>query len=409
MTQPTGPEATANLELNEAELPAGYRFAGVACGIKASGRADLSLLVSDQPVVAAGVFTTNQVVAAPVLLCKARTPSATVRAVVVNSGNANACTGKQGEADAQQMTQWVAEKLGIADDAVLVMSTGVIGHTLPMTKIEQGIAAAHQQLAASPDAFHLAADAILTTDKSRKVASRTVKIGKQSYHIAGMAKGAGMISPNMATMLATVITDAPLSPEDAQSLLATSADLSFNRVSVDGHTSTNDTLLLLAHASPKPLAEDDLQVFQNALTEMCIELAKQLPADGEGAKHVLQLTVSGAASDEDAAVIARTVAASPLVKTALTGGDPNWGRIVSAAGYAGPPISVPQTCLTILNTPVFTDGQPVAFDAAKLSEAMKAEPFVSVRLVVGSGPGQAKFWASDLTTDYVEFNSLYTT
>ncbi len=409
MTKPTGSQVTARLELEQADLPAGYRFAGVACGIKASGRADLSLIVSDQPVVAAGVFTTNQVVAAPVLLCKARTPSAAVRAVVVNSGNANACTGKQGEADAQQMTQWVADRLGIDAGAVLVMSTGVIGHALPMPKIQQGIAAAHQQLAASPDAFHRAADAILTTDKTRKLASRTVTIGKQTYQIAGMAKGAGMISPNMATMLATVMTDAPLAPQDAQSLLATAADLSFNRVSVDGHTSTNDTLLLLAQSSPEPLVEDDLQIFANALTEMCIELAKQLPADGEGTKHVLQLTVSGAASDEDAAVIARTVAASPLVKTALTGGDPNWGRIVSAAGYAGPPINVAQTCLTILDTPVFAEGQPVAFNAAELSQAMKAEPFVSVRLVVGSGPGQAKFWASDLTTDYVQFNSLYTT
>ncbi|SRR6056297_38120 len=395
--------------LTEDQLPAGFRFAGVPCGIKASGRPDLTLIVADRPVVAAGVFTTNQIVAAPVLLCKARTPSASVRAVVVNSGNANACTGKQGEADAYQMTQWVAEQIGAPADAVLVMSTGIIGHALPMDKVRQGIAEAHAQLAATPSGFAAAADAILTTDKARKVSAKNVTIGDQTYRICGMAKGAGMIAPNMATMLAAVLTDAPLAPEDAQSLLATAADGSFNRVSVDGHTSTNDTLLLLAQASPQPLAGDDLETFRAALHAMCVELAKQLPADGEGAKHVLQLSVTGAVNDNDAEVIARAVGASPLVKTAITGGDPNWGRIVSAAGYAGPPIMVSQTSLSILGTTVFAQGQPVPFDAAALSRAMQAAPFVEVALVVGDGPGKTDFWASDLTTHYVEFNSLYTT
>ncbi|WP_153556519.1 bifunctional glutamate N-acetyltransferase/amino-acid acetyltransferase ArgJ [Roseimaritima sediminicola] len=390
-------------------LPDGYRYAGVACGLKASGRADLSLIVSDQPVVAAGVYTTNQVVAAPVVWCRRRTPSDQIRAVVVNSGNANACTGQQGERDARQMAQWAAEQIGAEPETVLVMSTGVIGQHLPMEKVQQGIAAAGGQLQRSPEAFARSADAILTTDKSRKVAAREVVVEGRTYRIAAMAKGAGMISPNMATMLATVLTDAPLRPDVAQQLLRAAADVSFNRVSVDGHTSTNDTLLLLARAGQTPLEGAALETFSAALTELCIELAQQLPADGEGAQHVLQLTVAGAGSDQDAAKIARAVAASPLVKTAVTGGDPNWGRVVSAAGYAGPKIDVAKTCLEIIDTTVFRDGQPVAFDAAALSAAMKAAAVVPMRLVVGSGAGEATFWASDLTTEYVEFNSLYTT
>lgn len=401
--------ATSTPALAANDLPPGYRFAGIACGIKASGKPDLALIVADQAVVAAGLYTTNQVVAAPVLLCRSRTPTDGVRAVVINSGNANACTGTQGEHDAMQMTQQVAEALGVPVESVLVMSTGVIGQTLPMDKITVGIGRVCTGLDHQQAAFHAAADAILTTDKTRKVAARSLTIGADTYRIAGMCKGAGMIAPNMATMLSVVLTDAPLSVEAAQRVLAFAVRHSFNRVSVDGHTSTNDTIILLARQSDQPLDALAVGQFQDVLTELCIELAKQLPADGEGALHVLQLKVSGAICETDAEQIARVVAASPLVKTAITGGDPNWGRIVSAAGVAGPKIDVSRTCLTILGVPVFLSGQPVAFDNVSLSQAMRAATLVDCELQVGDGPGEAVFWASDLTCDYVEFNSLYTT
>ena len=224
-----------------------------------------------------------------------------------------------------------------------------------------------------------------------------------------MAKGAGMIAPNMATMLSVVVTDAPLSPEVAATVLATAANLSFNRVSVDGHTSTNDTLLLLASGEGESLAGDALDQFQASVNALCIELAKQLVADGEGATHVMAIEVSGAACEADAATIARTVAASPLVKTAITGGDPNWGRIVSAAGYADAKITPEKTSLKICGVTIYQDGTPQTFNERSLSEKMKAAAEVSIELQVGSGPGQAEYWSSDLTCDYVRFNSEYTT
>ena len=218
-----------------------------------------------------------------------------------------------------------------------------------------------------------------------------------------------MIAPNMATMLSVVLTDAPLSAESAKDILATAANLSFNRVSVDGHTSTNDTLLLLSSGEGEPLSGKSLDQFQSAITELCIKLAKKLVADGEGATHVMAIRVHGAESDDAAELIAKTVAASPLVKTAITGGDPNWGRIVSAAGYAGPKIDPSKTSLKICNVLIYQDGTPQSFDAKPLSETMKAAADVVIDLQVGSGEGDATYWSSDLTCDYVRFNSEYTT
>jgi glutamate N-acetyltransferase/amino-acid N-acetyltransferase len=315
-------------------LPIGFRFAGVSCGIKPSRKLDLSLVVCDREVQAAGVYTQNQIVAPPVLLCRERTPSSRIRAVVTNSGNANACTGEAGREDAQEMSQQVASRVGCDPSQVLVMSTGVIGRRLPMEQIRQGIDAAYEKLDSRPDAFRLAADAICTTDQSQKVVFREFVVGDQSYRIAAMAKGAGMIAPNMATMLALVLTDAPLTSDQVVSALRQAAKQSFNRISVDGHTSTNDTMLLLASGCGDSLEGSSLETFQSELNALSIELAKLIVADGEGATHVMAIRVEGAASDDDAEVIARTVGASPLVKTAITGGDPNWGRIVSAAGYA---------------------------------------------------------------------------
>lgn len=392
------------------KLPKGYRFAGVACGIKASEKPDVSLVVCDVPAVASGVYTQNQVVAAPVQICRQRTPSETIRAVVTNSGNANACTGQQGQSDALAMCQQVASLLDSKPESVLVMSTGVIGHHLPMPKVSEGIEQAYQSLGDQEDDFTRAADAILTTDKSRKIASTELTLDGQTIRIAAMAKGAGMINPNMATMLALIITDAKLTPQQASYFAKSVADATFNRVSVDGHTSTNDTQLLLANgASDVAIMEENEQHFLEALLSVTQPLATALAADGEGARRTMNVQVSGAASDEDAELIARTVGASPLVKTALTGCDPNWGRIVSAAGYAGPKIEPDRTCLSIEGYELYRDGAPTAFDEAAVSEAIKNREQVDVQLVVGTGPGNSNHIASDLTTDYVTFNSEYTT
>ncbi|KAA1257690.1 Arginine biosynthesis bifunctional protein ArgJ [Rubripirellula obstinata] len=390
-------------------IPSGFRFAATACGIKKSGKLDLSLIVADRPVRGAGVYTTNQIVAAPVLISQSRTPSSEIRAIVTNSGNANACTGDQGTQDALAMTAQVANKIGCDPDGVLVMSTGIIGHALPMEKVTAGIDAATEALSDSESSFLSAADGILTTDVDRKVVSTQIKIDGQTYTIAAMAKGAGMIAPNMATMLGVVLTDAPLSANVAADVLKTAANLSFNRVSVDGHTSTNDTLLLLSSGEGEFLDGDELDQFQYRVNEVCIDLAKKLVADGEGATHVMAINVTGAANEADAELIAKTVAASPLVKTAITGGDPNWGRIVSATGYAGPKIDPTKTSLKICSVTIYRDGSPEPFDAKSLSESMKSNPEVEIELRVGTGPGQAKYWSSDLTCDYVRFNSEYTT
>jgi glutamate N-acetyltransferase/amino-acid N-acetyltransferase len=390
-------------------LPSGFRFAGVSCGIKPSRKLDLSLVVCDRDVQAAGVYTQNQIVAPPVLLCRDRTPSSRIRAVVTNSGNANACTGEAGREDALEMSQRVASRVGCDPSQVLVMSTGVIGRRLPMDQVRQGIDAAYEKLDSCPDAFRLAADAICTTDQSQKVVFREFAVGDQSYRIAAMAKGAGMIAPNMATMLALVLTDAPLTTDQVAASLHQAAKRSFNRISVDGHTSTNDTMLLLASGRGDSLDGSALEVFQGELNALSIELAKLIVADGEGATHVMAIRVEGAASDDDAEVIARTVGASPLVKTAITGGDPNWGRIVSAAGYAQAAIEPDKTCLKVCGQTIYDRGTPLSFDAAILSREMRSSPEVSIELRVGDGPGEATCWASDLTTDYVRFNSEYTT
>ncbi len=390
-------------------LPTGFRFAGATAKIKASGKPDISLIVTDKPVCGAGVFTQNKIVAAPVVLSRSRTPSSNIRAIITNSGNANACTGEGGDRDAIQMCKLVAEKIGCDESNVLVMSTGVIGRPLPMDKINHGIDLAYEALGSEPSNFIAAADAICTTDAYRKVAASSITIGSKPIRIVAMAKGAGMIAPNMATMLAVIVTDASLSPEDTQKLLVDTADQSFNCISVDGHTSTNDTLLLLSSGTDEPLAGASLEQFATELKRLAIGLAKQIVADGEGATHVLNMHVCGAFDNASAKRIAKMICESPLVKCAITGGDPNWGRIVSAAGYCGEPLSPELTTLDVCGTTIYENGTPLAFDAAALSKKMKSQMDVQLDLRVGTGPGEATYYASDLTTDYVKFNSEYTT
>lgn len=396
--------------MNSSDLPGGFRFAGVACGIKPSGKPDLSLIVGDRRLVASGVYTQNQVVAAPVQICRSLTPSDRIRAVVTNSGNANACTGQQGNLDAIEMCRSVAEQISASEAEVLVMSTGVIGRPLPMDRVKAGIKNSAAKLGSGIDDFQAASDAILTTDHARKADCRKYELGDQTIRIAAMAKGAGMIAPNLATMLAVVMTDAELAPQQSQRILREVASKSFNCVSVDGHTSTNDTLLLLSSgASGVRIDESNEKDFIRALTEISCGLARQLVADGEGATHVMKIRVVGAEDDASAAIIARTIGASPLVKTAISGGDPNWGRIVSAAGYADAKINPHQTSLKLAGTEIYHNGVPAKFDAAEVSKAIKANKEVEMDLFVGNGPGTAVHWASDLTVEYVRFNSEYTT
>lgn len=410
--------------------PLGFTFTGVAAGIKKTGAADLALLVSDRPCAAAAVFTQNAFPAAPVLYDRALVAenSASLRAVVINAGCANACTGDLGLLDAAQMAQAVETTLGLPQRSVAVMSTGVIGPRLPMGKIIAGIQAAAGQLSPDPDGWTAASRAIMTTDTRPKVAFREVA----GARIFGMCKGAGMIHPNMATMLATIVTDAVVEPAELAEMLRAAVDVSFNAISIDGDTSTNDTMLLLANGASETRFLERTG-FLTALTDLCVNLAQQIVRDGEGATKFITIRVEGAASDADAKKAAKAVANSPLVKTAFYGGDANWGRILAAVGYSGAKVDPGKTNLWIAagegtgHAPVQDDrnltdrpgagglplqlvraGQPLQYseDAAA---AIFAEPEITVTVTLGVGEGAATIWTCDLSHDYVDINGHYRT
>ncbi len=394
------------------KVPQGFQLAGVPTGVKQdSSQEDLTLIVCRDGAVTAGMYTTNLICAAPVKLDRTRTPSEDIRVVVVNSGNANACTGEQGDVDALRMTRLAAAACGSDPQRALVMSTGIIGEALAMDKIAAGITAAAGCLGNGESAWMAASRGILTTDKTPKVAGRQIQLGDHTIRLAGMAKGAGMIGPKMATMLAVVMTDAALDPADAQSLLKDTVDRTFNCISVEGHMSTNDTVLLLASgkASPGPVSGDDLKAFFDALTDLCTDLARAIPADGEGATHLIVIDVSGCEDNDDAFRVAKTIADSPLVKTAVTGCDPNWGRIVSAAGYAGVSFQPAEVDLSLNGTLLYKQGKPVEFAAAAVSAGMREHFETRVDLSLGSGPGKCRFYTSDLTTEYIHINADYHT
>jgi len=394
------------------QVPKGFRLAGVHCGIKSHpARRDLTLVVSDTPAVAAGVYTQNLVYAAPVALDRQRTPSDRIRAVVINSGNANACTGERGLQDARRMAELAAGACGAEEDQALVLSTGIIGQYLPMDKIAQGIDAAASQLGSDEDSLISAARGMMTTDTVHKLAGRTLSSGGARVQITGMAKGAGMIGPNMATMLAVVLTDAALEPGVAQSQLARAVNESFNCISVEGHMSTNDTVLLLANgaADPKPPTVDGLARFGRALGEVCTELARSIPDDGEGTSHLVTIEVSGCPSREAARQIAKTVADSVLVKTAIAGADPNWGRIVSAAGYAGVPFDPAGLSLRVNGFLLYRAGAPVPFDAEAAADSIRQNRDTLIQIELSEGDQASRFWTTDLTVDYVRLNADYHT
>lgn len=396
-------------------LPAGFKASGTTCGIKQSRKPDLSLFVSDLPATVAGVFTTNRVVGAPVMVGRERVPAEGARAVILNSGNANACTGEQGLNDARQMTGDVAAELGCLPEQVLVCSTGIIGVHLPMDIISSGIPAAVAALDSSDRAFEEAAVAMMTTDTFCKQFAIDVELSTGPVRVSGAAKGAAMIGPNMATMLCVLMTDAGLSVDQCDRLLRNGVNRTFNCITVEGHESTSDTVLFFANgaAGATPDTPEDLETLQSAVTSVCEKLATEIIRDAEGAHHFVTVDVTGFATRDGAAKVAKEICESALVKTAIAGNDPNWGRITSAAGYAGVAFDVEHLSLVINDTEVYRAGTPVQFDEAALSDQMRDNREVCLTLNLDGGPESGtesvRFWTSDLTTEYVRLNSEYTT
>lgn len=391
--------------------PQGFLAAGVKAGIKKSGKEDVALIVSKVPAAAAAVFTQNTMAAASVIISRENTIKGNIRAIVVNSGCANACTGEQGLIDARLMVSTTANLLGIPENEVLVSSTGVIGVTLPMKNVLAGIEAAAASL--SVDSHQEALHAIMTTDVFPKVCAYEFILGGRKVKIAGIAKGAGMIHPNMATMLSYITTDAAVTVPILQQALQRAVNLSFNMITVDGDTSTNDTLAVLANglagnAVIDSLSHPDYAIFSEALTNVLIELAKLVVRDGEGATKFLEVTVRGAASQQDAKTAAMAIAKSPLVKTAFFGEDPNWGRILCAVGYSGATAEPSKTSLFIGGIPVVRAGLGVTPDLDALRTAMSASD-ITVEVELGFGTGTATVWTCDFSYDYVKINAEYHT
>jgi glutamate N-acetyltransferase/amino-acid N-acetyltransferase len=392
-------------------IPRGFRAGAVKSGIKPSGGLDLALLVSEGPSAAAGTFTTNRVCAAPVRWCRDRLPADDIRAVVINAGNANAATGAQGAANVVRTVQVAGNLLACRPEQILVASTGVIGQQLPMDRLEEGLSQVVHQLFADEASFQTAARAILTTDTRIKMVSLQHQGERDTFTLLGMAKGAAMIAPRMATMLTFLLTDAPVWPNDLQPILSDAVENSFNCVTVEGHTSTNDTVLILSStAQTEPvLRGDDLAAFAGLVNSACQSLARMIAADGEGSTHFVTIDVEGCADREEAQRIARAVADSPLVKTAIHGADPNWGRIVSAAGYAGVPFAEEELSVWINGVAVYQAGVPTAFDASAVAADLRANREVNLRLSLGRGDTKIRFWTCDLTAEYIRLNADYTT
>jgi glutamate N-acetyltransferase / amino-acid N-acetyltransferase len=396
--------------------PLGWKAGSVFCGIKTygEGKLDLGIVVSDVPAAAAGVFTTSLVKAAPVLLSQAVIKGGTAQAIVFNAGNANACTGEQGLADAREMARLAAQKLDIQPESVLVTSTGIIGHLLPMDKIAQGFSALEMREgeAAGADASF----AIMTTDSRPKRCVVRVTLGGKSVMIGGMCKGAAMIHPNMATMLAYITTDASATPAYLQTLLSELVQDSFNAITIDGDTSTNDTVLLLANGlagNPKlgdSASGEDTERFKHAVNAVMIYLAKEIVRDGEGATKLIEINVKGANSKAEARLAARTAAESTLTKCAMYGRDPNWGRIIAAMGRSGAQFDPNHADIWIGDVALMLDGKPQPFDKAATADRVLSgkEVFITVDLHTG-GDGTAIAWGCDMTQEYVSLNSDYTT
>lgn len=394
-------------------LAPGFRTAATACGLKKDGALDLTLIVADAPCSAAGVFTTNRVKAAPVLYDREvlSQSAGQMRAIIANAGCANACTGDEGKVNTRQMAALAADVVGARADQVLVLSTGVIGRQLDMTKVAGGIA----QLAPATwtREANLASRAIMTTDTKPKTSSASGMIAGHTVTVAGMAKGAGMIHPGMATMLSIITTDAQVAPELLHTALKSVADMSFNRISVDGDMSTNDTVLLLASGvAGVTITDSELADFVALLRVVCVDLAKKIARDGEGATKLVEIRVTGAAHAQMAHRVADSIACSPLVKTAIHGNDPNWGRVVCAAGYSGAEIDPDTLTLDFglgdEQIRLVAAGMPLVADLNAASNLLKRED-VFITLDLGLGDAATTVWTCDFSKEYVEVNAHYTT
>ncbi len=396
---------------NAITAPKGFRAAGIPCGLKKNGAPDLALIVSDVPATVAGVYTKNVVKGHSLT----RTMSivsqkSAVRGVLINSGNANACVGSAGVEDANAMASAVAALLKVDEDEILTCSTGVIGIRLPLAKILSGTPSLVSSLSSSAESGHDAMRAIMTTDLIPKEAYAKIQIGKHKISIAGMAKGSGMIHPNMATMISVITTDASISKDLLSSLLRESVCHTFNRVSVDGDTSVCDTLLILANgmsgADEILPGTPECELFADALSEVCTDLARLVAKDGEGATKLIEVTVSGAANANDAYLCVLSVCRSPLCKTAIFGEDANWGRIITAIGYSGAQFDPERVDISIGDLPVCANGQALPFDEA-LAKKILQKSEILISIVLHEGDFSDRMWTCDFSYDYVKINGSY--
>jgi len=385
--------------------PQGFLAGAVKAGIKSQEELDLAILCSEKPCVAAGVFTATAIKAAPVILSQKHLKDKSARAIVVNSGCANACTGDSGMADALEMAGSVAEKLGLSTEDVLVASTGVIGVSLPIERIRAGI----REVVLTKEGGHELARAMMTTDTFPKEIAISVDSKPGEFTIAGVAKGAGMIHPDMATMLCFLTTDAAVDARFLQAALQKAMDVSFNMITIDGDTSPSDTVVILANgiAGTETINGRNGELFQKALDAVCLYLAKCVARDGEGATKLIEVTVEGALNEEQARLAARTIAGSPLFKAAVHGNDPNWGRIVAALGRSGAKVNERKLDVYLNDVCVMKQGSPVPFGRQELGTSLAGKE-VSVRLYLNLGGGKAVAWGCDLSEEYVTINSAYT-
>lgn len=404
---------TMNKPISSRDMPHGFTFASAHCGLK-KRKLDLAILVSEKPAHAAAVFTTNRVQAAPVKLSRAHVQKSAnaMRAVIVNSGNANCCTGPEGFAASRQTAIDTAKQLKCKPENIIVCSTGVIGAPLKVKNILTALPSLAASRSAEAEAFEEFSRAIMTTDTLPKRAAAKFKLGTKEVRILGCTKGAGMIEPNMATMLAFIATDAAITTSLLQRALKQVVARTFNAITVDGDTSTNDTVSLLANgesgARTITSANDDYNKFVTALETVCRSLATAIVADGEGAQRVIEITVTGASNDRAADKIARTIANSPLVKTALAGADPNWGRVLAAAGRAGIAFEPERVDITLAGVEVCRRGREQKFNERTTHEKMLAK-YVPIHVNLRSGKGRALVWTCDFTTEYVHINASYRT
>ena len=401
-------------DLTRLVIPQGFQFAAATAGLKASGRPDFAFILADEPVSAAALYTSNRVCAAPLIVDREHMAATggRVRAVAINAGNANCATGQVGIDAAHRVCAAIGERFHCPAEQVFPSSTGIIGVPLHAEKLVDALGAIESSLGTETEHFHAAAQAILTTDTVEKTAFARLSAGDSEVRIAGFCKGAGMIHPQLvphATMLAYVMTDAAIEPEALQTMLHAAVECSFNRISIDGDTSTNDTVLALASSASGVRVDAGNREFQAALEQVMISLARQIVADGEGVRHVVELRIEGAASDADALRVAKSIAHSPLVKTAWAGCDPNWGRLMAAIGYSGAQIEPQKIAIDFGDLPICRNGGRAAELDMQAAHAYLKQSEFSISIRLGVGTGQCVFWTSDLTAEYVRINADYST